>query len=252
MLLAGCTAPAASIEVAPTEASAQFPEIVIRAEAPEITISTETPTAPATKNDAPSTLGPIKSTAPTSNAEAALDLLDEIVVKGRAPQTGYDRDLFGNGWGDPDHNGCDTRNDILSRDLMVSSYKEGTRDCVVLTGILQDPYTGKTIDFQRGQGTSNDVQIDHIVALSDAWQKGAQQLPAQRRIELANDPINLIAVDGPTNAAKSDSDAASWLPPQRDYWCQYVSSQVTVKHKYGLWMTAAEHERSNEVLKQYC
>ncbi|MGC0269398.1 HNH endonuclease family protein [Glutamicibacter soli] len=179
-------------------------------------------------------------------------MLEEIPIKGRAPKTGYERSMFGSGWDDTDHNGCDTRNDILNRDLTVTSHKAGTRDCVVLTGSLDDPYTGDTIEFQRGQGTSNDVQIDHVVALSDAWQKGAQKLSAAQRVEFANDPLNLLAVDGPTNGSKGDGDAATWLPPNKDFWCDYVTRQIEVKHKYDLWMTKAEAESSRTVLEGNC
>lgn len=160
--------------------------------------------------------------------------------------------MFGSGWGDTDRNGCDTRNDILNRDLTVTSHKAGTRDCVVLTGSLEDPYTGDTIEFQRGQGTSNDVQIDHVVALSDAWQKGAQELTPERRLAFSNDPLNLLAVDGPTNASKGDGDTATWLPPNRGFWCDYVTRQIEVKHEYDLWMTKAEHSASLEIITRYC
>ncbi|UTM48566.1 HNH endonuclease family protein [Glutamicibacter mysorens] len=171
----------------------------------------------------------------------SLELLDEIAVKGRAPKTGYDRAKFGKGWKDPDRNGCDARNDILSRDLVDVTYKSAARPCVVLRGRLDDPYTGKTIEFKRGQGTSTAVQIDHVVALSDSWQKGAQSWDADTRLEFANDPLNLLASDGPTNAAKGDKDAASWLPPNKNFRCDYVSRQTQVKAKYGVWMTKAEH-----------
>ena len=122
-------------------------------------------------------LAAVESAAPAS----ALAALAAIEVKGRAPKTDYDRDRFGAAWSDVDRNGCDTRNDILKRDLTEESFKPGTRNCVVLTGTLADPYSPKTIAFQRGQTTVDDVQIDHVVALSDAWQKGAQQLPEERR-----------------------------------------------------------------------
>jgi hypothetical protein len=146
------------------------------------------------------------------------------------------------------HNGCDTRNDILRRDLVDLTYKTSTRDCVVATGTLHDPYTGTTIAFVRGQDTSTAVQIDHVVALSDAWQKGAQQLSPEQRRDLANDPRNLQAVDGPTNSKKSDSDAASWLPPNKSYRCTYVSRQVDVKALYRLWVTQAEKDAMRQVL----
>lgn len=117
------------------------------------------------------------------------------------------------------------------------------------TGVLNDPYTGKTINFVRGVSTSLAVQIDHVVALSDAWQKGAQQLPFATRVSFANDPLNLLAVDGPTNGQKSDSDAASWLPPRKAYRCAYVSRQVAVKRKYHLWVTQAERNAILVVLR---
>ncbi|MBM7767135.1 MULTISPECIES: HNH endonuclease family protein [Glutamicibacter] len=178
----------------------------------------------------------------------SLELLDEIAVKGRAPKTGYDRAKFGKGWKDPDRNGCDARNDILSRDLVDVTYKSAARPCVVLRGRFDDPYTGKTIEFKRGQGTSTAVQIDHVVALSDSWQKGAQGWDADTRLEFANDPLNLLASDGPTNAAKGDKDAASWLPPNKNFRCDYVSRQTQVKAKYGVWMTKAEHAAIGKLL----
>ena len=169
--------------------------------------------------------------------------LDGLVVKGRAPKTGYERSQFGDGW-DTSY-GCDTRNRILTRDL--KDVVAGT-DCKVLSGTLDDPYTGRTIRFVRGETTSDDVQIDHVVALSNAWQTGAQQLTYDERIELANDPLNLLAVDGPANEQKSDGDAATWLPPNKQFRCQYVRRQVSVKRKYGLWVTSAELEAMNRVV----
>jgi hypothetical protein len=183
--------------------------------------------------------------APTGTAA---DTLATLAVKGRAPKTGYSRDEFGPSWSDVDHNGCDQRNDVLARDMTGTTFKPGTHDCVVLTGTLADPYTGTTIAFTRGAGTSEAVQIDHVVALSDAWQKGAQQLDADTRQRLGNDPLNLLAVDGPTNDRKGDGDAATWLPPNRAYRCAYVARQVAVKAKYGLWVTQAEHDAIAGVL----
>ncbi len=191
--------------------------------------------------DAGSAVG---SASPTT----ALAALAAVHVQGRAPRTGYDRALFGSGWVDTDRNGCDTRNDVLARDLTGETFKPGTRDCVVLTGTLADPYSGRTIAFQRGQGTSEAVQIDHVVALSDSWQKGAQSWDGARRAAFANDPLNLLAVDGPLNMAKGDGDAATWLPPNRGYRCAYVARQVAVKVSYGLWMTQAEWNASATVL----
>ncbi len=182
--------------------------------------------------------------APTGDAATALAALE---VKGRAPKTGYDRDEFGQRWRDVDRNGCDQRNDVLARDLVGETFREGS-DCVVVSGRLADPFTGTEIAFVRGQDTSDDVQIDHVVALSDAWQKGAQQLDADTRELVGNDPLNLLAVDGPSNQSKGDGDAATWLPPNRAFRCDYVARQVAVKAKYGLWVTAAEGDAIARVL----
>lgn len=186
-------------------------------------------------------------------ATDALATLATLPVKGRAPKTGYSRDMFGRGWNDDvdvelGHNGCDTRNDILGRDLTQTTKKAGTRNCVVTAGVLHDPYTGTTIDFVRGQETSTAVQIDHVVALSDAWQKGAQQLSSAQRLNFANDPRNLQATDGPTNQRKGDADAASWLPPNRSYRCTYVARQIEVKAAYRLWVTRAERDTMARLL----
>jgi hypothetical protein len=176
----------------------------------------------------------------TATVQAA-DLLETLPVKGRAPKTGYERSLFGPTWADVDQNGCDTRNDILNRDLTDITYVNSV-PCTVKTGVLADPYTGTVIDFVRGTTTSSAVQIDHVVALSDAWQKGAQQLTAEQRTAFANDPLNLQATDGPTNQQKGDGDAATWLPPAKAFRCEYVARQVSVKARYSLWVTQAEHD----------
>ena len=130
-------------------------------------------------------------------------------------------------------NGCDTRNDILKRDLIAPTFKPGTRDCVVLTGTLDDPYTGKRIEYARGSDSAR-IQIDHVVPLSLAWQFGAQQWDARTRENFANDPANLLAVDGPTNGKKGDASPASWMPPNRGFWCAYAVSFIEVASGYGM------------------
>ena len=211
--------------------------------------ATLSPAAPTPATSVPGSSAPVVT--PTSSAVSAttaetLAVLETLDVKGRAPKTGYDRDdKFGSAWVDMDQNGCDTRNDVLARDLIATT-KAG--DCRVLTGNLADPYTGMTIAFVRGESTSSLVQIDHIVALSNAWQTGAQQLSAEQRYEFANDPLNLLAVDGATNSAKGDGDAATWLPPNSSFRCAYVSRQVAVKAAYDLWVTQAEHDAITTVL----
>jgi hypothetical protein len=192
----------------------------------------------------------ITQLAPTSSNAAsqpkATAILSKLLTKGRAPKTGYDRALFSDGWGDIGD--CDTRNFILSRDLTNLVWRNSPK-CTVASGTLKDPYTGTVINFVRGVKTSTAVQIDHVVPVSDAWQKGAQQLSSAKRYSFYNDPLNLLAVDGPTNEQKSDSDAASWLPPNRAFWCPYVARQIAVKFKYQLWVTSSERSAMLRVLK---
>jgi hypothetical protein len=170
----------------------------------------------------------------------AIAVLETLPVKGRAPKSGYTRDQFGPAWADVNRNGCDTRNDILKRDLSEILYKAGTRNCVVASGTLVDRYSGEIINFVRGNVTSMEVQIDHVVALSNAWQTGAFKLTADQRKALANDPLNLFAVKGRLNSQKGDGDAATWLPPLKRFRCTYVAQQIAVKAKYSLWVVAPE------------
>ena len=179
----------------------------------------------------------------------ALAVLEGIPVKGKAHRNNYERSAFGEAWLDADGNGCDTRNDILRRDLAQPAFEEGSL-CVVAAGTLQEPYTGHTVKFRRGADTSAAVQIDHVVALGNTWQTGAQQLTPVQRQSLANDPLNLLAVDGPANQEKSDADAATWLPPNKPFRCQYVARQVSVKAAYGLRVTPAEKAAMQRVLGQ--
>ena len=174
-------------------------------------------------------------TAPTSSALTAG--LATLKVKGRAPMTGYSRVQFGPAW--PTLSGCDARNRVLARDLTSTLFRAG--HCVVTTGTLVSPYTKAVIHFVRGP-LSAQVQIDHVVALGDAWQTGAQGWTPAKRKAFANDPVELLAVDGPSNEAKGDADAASWLPPNKAFRCTYASLQVTIKAKYGLWVTRGEHD----------
>ena len=180
-------------------------------------------------------------------AEKASAALAQLEVKGRASQEDYERTAFGQAWLDADRNGCDTRNDILRRDLSSVEFTSGS-SCKVATGEFQEPYTGAHVTFRRGQDTSADVQIDHIVALADAWQKGAKQLTVQQRQRLANDPLNLIAADGPENVKKGAGDAATWLPPNKNFRCHYVARQISVKAAYKLWVTQSEKDAMMRVL----
>ena len=187
----------------------------------------------------------IDSRPPSVEAAAVMARLDSLQIKGRAPKTGYERAQFGDGWAIVD--GCDMRNIILSRDLAATQLNER---CQVESGVLNDPYTGVRIHFTRGAATSGAIQIDHVVALSNAWQTGAQLLSKVEREQLANDPLELLAVDGAANQQKSDGDAATWLPKNTAFRCAYVSRQVAVKVKYHLWVTPAEKTAIGRILDQ--
>lgn len=178
---------------------------------------------------------------------SALAALEQLPVKGRAPKGDYRREAFGQAWQDVDRNGCDTRNDILRRDLTGVGFMEGSK-CKVASGTIREPYTGQDLNFRRGPETSKEIQIDHVVALGDAWQKGGQGLTPAQRQSLANDPVNLIAADGPSNQQKSAGDAATWLPKNKNFRCHYVARQISVKAAYGLWVTQPEKDAMKRVL----
>jgi hypothetical protein len=222
-----------------------------------LTGCSSTPAAPASPESA--TTAPAASSAPAENTSAtaeptaapvassqALTALNGLKVAARGTMSDYDREgLFG-GWIDADGDCEDTRQEILARDLddVVS-----TDGCTVDSGVLDpDPYTGTTIDFVRGPATSSDVQIDHVVSLGNAWITGARNLSQQERVEFANDPLNLLAVDGPANQSKSDKPADEWLPDNGEFHCEFVAIQIAVKTKYELWVTAPEKTVMTEVL----
>ena len=179
----------------------------------------------------------------------AVRVLHTLPVRDADPKQEYNRDAFGPAWADVDHNGCDTRNDILKRDLARPQFKDGTHDCIVLSGTLAEPYTGTVVDFLRGQDTSSLVQIDHVVALANAWKSGAWAWTGDQRQLFANDPLNLLAVDGPANRDKQAGSADQWLPPNKDFRCDYVSRQIAVKAKWNLTVTQLERDAMTDVLE---
>ena len=178
-----------------------------------------------------------------AGAPLAVEVLEKLEVKGRAPKTGYARTEFYNGW--PTVEGCSLRQRIIRREFGESAVLDG---CTVVAGEFDEPYTGEHQVFHDKTEVSK-IQIDHVVALSDAWQKGAQYMDYSVRNEIATDPLNLLAVDGSANQQKSDGDAATWLPSNKKFRCQYVARQVSVKYKYSLWVTEAEKEAIGRVLE---
>ena len=207
-----------------------------------------------------SCMAPPTSTSPTPSAPissapvaqgTALAALASVPIKGRAPKTGYARSEFGERWTDDNdetwgHNGCDTRDDILRRDLTTVVVRTG--GCKVASGTLRDPYAGVVVEFSRGPGTSALIQIDHVVPLSNAWQTGAQQWTPRQRQDFANDPLELLATQGHVNEAKGDGDAATWLPPYKPFRCAYAARMVAIKLAWHLWMTQPEHDAVARIL----
>jgi hypothetical protein len=194
---------------------------------------------------------PTPSAASTPSYDRARAQLSALPVKGWDRTQDFQRWRFGKAWSDDvnvefGHNGCNTRDDILRRDLANLVVRPGT--CYAQTGTLHDPYTGATIEFVRGPDTSNSIEIDHVVSLADAWYKGARSWDPQRRLDFANDPRNLLAVSPKANFDKAFRDAASWLPPNAAFRCDFVARQIEVKSAYGLWLSAKEEQAMADVL----
>lgn len=162
----------------------------------------------------------------------------------------YDRSYFGQRWKDVDRNGCDTRNDVLGRDLTSIEYKPGTRGCVVLSGTLRDPYSGETVEFVRGEGTSELVPVDHLVALKPGWEWGAWKWSIELREEFANDPLNLVATTREANSSKSDLPPSQWLPADPAGRCRFAGNYLTVLEKYQLDAPAKEIDVLQSTLQQ--
>ena len=252
-LVAGCTSSTASTDPVAGPVPGTVTTVPATPSASAAPSSTRSPTASRTPGSvttvtpAPTSAPepsetPVRAVTPPSGAFLALE---DLPVAAAGTMSDYDRDdLFG-GWIDADGDCEDSRNEVLARDLTGVTSADG---CKVDTGTLADPYTGATIDFVRGVATSGDVQVDHVVSLGNAWVTGARRLSPADRAALANDPLNLLAVDGPTNGSKSDQDASGWLPPNRAFACDMVAVQIAVKSRYDLWVTAPEKTAMAEVL----
>ncbi|MET9342448.1 MULTISPECIES: HNH endonuclease family protein [unclassified Nonomuraea] len=201
-------------------------------------------TAAATPLDNPHGTRP--GLAPITSADdrsAARDLIGGLRVRGMGPKTGYSRARYGENWADTATdlpyagNGCRTRDDLLARDGHDLSYRRGS-SCDVVALSLDDPYTGRTIAWRKRR--ADDIQVDHVVPLSYSWRMGATRWPAAKRLRFANDPLNLLPVDGDTNEAKGGSGPAAWLPPQRRVRCAYAVRFAQVALKYGMAVTRAD------------
>lgn len=189
----------------------------------------------------------LSSAEETSANLLASEVLEKLEVKGRAPKTGYTRDQFYSSW--PIVDGCSLRQRIIRREMGETAVLSSENDCDVISGEFDEPYTGAHLVFSQKSDFSKGIQIDHVVALSDAWQKGAQNLSKEERYSLATDPLNLLAVESKANQEKSDGDAATWLPKNKKFRCQYVARQISVKYKYHLWVSSAEKSAMETALE---
>jgi hypothetical protein len=208
--------------------------------------------SPTWRADEPSGMPSVSGAMPRSpRFDAARRQLKDLPVRGWDRTSDFERLQFGKAWSDDvdvefGRNGCNTRDDILRRDLKDLVVRPFT--CFAQSGTLVDPYTGSVIAFVRGPKTSNSVEIDHVVALADAWYKGARAWDPQRRLDFANDPRNLLAVSPEANFSKAFRDAASWLPPNEAFRCDFVARQIEVKSAYGLWLSAKEKKAMTDVM----
>lgn len=209
-------------------------------------ISTEVNSQSADAQDTNAQNADTQNASAAPNAPRAADVLTRLEIKGRAPKTGYARTEFYKSW--PSVGGCSLRQVIIKRELGDSA-RLADNGCDMISGEFVESYTGSKMVFYQKSDFSDKIQIDHIVALSDAWQKGAQNKTKEERYQMATDPLNLIAVDASANKQKSDGDAATWLPPNKPFRCQYVARQVSVKYKYGLWVSQAEHDIIKQILE---
>lgn len=207
--------------------------------------------SPTWRAEPTSTGAPSKQPVPADRYDLARQQLKQLEVRGWDRTSDFKRYQFGKAWSDDvdvefGRNGCNTRDDILRRDLQNLVVRRGT--CYAQSGTLLDPYSGVTIDFARSPDTSKAIEIDHVVALADAWYKGARSWDPQRRLDFANDPRNLLAVSPKANFDKAFRDAASWLPPNEAFRCDFVARQIEVKAAYGLWLSAKERKAMDAVL----
>lgn len=169
--------------------------------------------------------------------------LGDLAVAPESHAESYERDAFGTRWKDVDRNGCGQRDDVLARDLRGATFRSR---CVVVGGTLVDPYTGVKVVFSKAR--ADQVQIDHRVALAEAWRSGAWGWAPDKRERFANDLDNLSASAGAVNREKSDLDAKDWLPQGRDRRCDFSTRVITIKVRYGLSADRAEADALSRAL----
>jgi hypothetical protein len=103
---------------------------------------------------------------------------------------------------------------------------------------MRGPYTGEAVVFAKAD--AGRVDIDHVVALAEAWRTGAALWTPADRVRYANDPRNLAAASAAVNSAKGDKDAADWSPDGADRRCAYARRVVAVKTTYDLTVDVDE------------
>lgn len=190
---------------------------------------------------------------PSSELSRARALIRKVKVAEPAPGRSYNRSAFGTAWTDDSdapwaHDDCPTREQVLQRDMPDEAFRSKPGDslrCVVASGTLSDPYTGRKIVFTKERPQA--VQVDHVIALSEAWQQGAWNWSRRQRVEYANDPLVLLAVDGPANVQKSDHGPAEWLPPNHGVWCALAVRRAQIELRFHLPATRLDKHTMMEV-----
>lgn len=181
-----------------------------------------------------------------SDSLDAMQILASISVQNEYP-AGYSRELFPH-WLDIDGDGCNAREQVLKRDS-VTLPQVDPYNCYVVAGDWVSPYDGRTVR-DRTQ-----VDIDHVVALKEAWDSGAWAWSAAQRTAYANDTSDirsLVAASASSNRSKSDKDPSNWLPTRSSYVCTYLGNWISIKARWGLSMDRSEHGRIRNVLQSRC
>lgn len=173
--------------------------------------------------------------APSASAAegSASQVLTGLLVASEGSVAGYDRSLFG-GWIDADGDSCNTRQEVL--------LAESLKQPVIGPGCSVSGLWRSFLDNVEWRNASR-LDVDHHVALEEAWQSGASQWSADQRRSFANDLDyfgSLNAVTDTVNSSKGSGDPAEWMPPFAAASCNYVTMWVLTKHRWRLSVDPAK------------
>lgn len=163
-------------------------------------------------------------------------------------------ELFGKPWTDDNddpvfgHNGCSTRDDLLNDELNHKTRVPHSK-CKIRSGDYLEPYTGKHVHYMATPD-SHVSQLDgeHINSLHNVYATGGSELSQRERVDIANDPMNLVMADHVENVRKGDKSISEYIPPNPNVTCGYTEHYIAVTVKYGLWWTQADHDAATQYL----